>query len=103
MFEILAILAVAPVYFGWWKLGVRVTMSPLEIAKAFEAPLLKNVNSTVGSRGIVSEMGDVNVAFGAAESKVVDNRLGKEFTASRLVIARADRVIRPRKGMRFEE
>ena len=40
-------------------MGVRVTMSPLEIAKAFEAPLLNNVNSAAGSRGIVNDMGDV--------------------------------------------
>lgn len=78
-------------------------MSPLEIAKAFEAPLLNNVNSAGGSRGIVNEMGDVKIAFGTAEAKVVDERLGKEFTTSRLVVAEADRVVRPRRGMRFDE
>ncbi|KAF7185182.1 hypothetical protein HII31_13457 [Pseudocercospora fuligena] len=103
VFEILAIVAIIPVYFGWWKLGVRVTMSPLEIAKAFEAPLLNNVNSAAGSRGIVNDMGDVKIAFGTAEAKVVDERLGKEFTTSRLVIAEADQVVRPRRGMRFDE
>ncbi|KAH8804411.1 hypothetical protein F5884DRAFT_406572 [Xylogone sp. PMI_703] len=37
---VLVLLMVLPNYWGFWLLGRRVSMSPLEIARAFEAPLL---------------------------------------------------------------
>lgn len=40
----LACLAVAPTFWGWWRLGREVSMSPLEIARAFEAPLLQHAD-----------------------------------------------------------
>lgn len=36
-----ACLAIAPTYWGWWRLGRKVSMSPLEIARAFDAPVLR--------------------------------------------------------------
>jgi hypothetical protein len=40
--------AVALTFYGWWELGRQVSLSPLEIATAFDAPLLKPVGSNMG-------------------------------------------------------
>jgi hypothetical protein len=32
------VLLVAPIFWGWWELGRSVTLNPIEIAKAFDAP-----------------------------------------------------------------
>lgn len=101
IFQVFAVLTIIPVYFGFWKLGLRATMSPLDLAKAFEAPLLKNVNSAAGSRGIVKAMGDVKVRLGQATEQRVDDP-EKGFVRSRLAIAEADGVVTPQKGTRFD-
>ncbi|KXT16059.1 hypothetical protein AC579_7103 [Pseudocercospora musae] len=105
--EILAIITIFPIFWGWWKLGVKITMSPLEILKAGEAPLLKGANSGSGSRGIVEEMGDVGVRFGLKEdvTGVVDEegRVRKEGVRRRLVLGEVESVGRPGRGEVFDE
>lgn len=41
---VLACLAILPTYWGWWHLGREVSMSPLEIARAFEAPIMRDTD-----------------------------------------------------------
>ncbi|KAK8172525.1 hypothetical protein BKA80DRAFT_263170 [Phyllosticta citrichinensis] len=41
---VLGLLGALPLYYGWWELGRDVTMSPVEIAKAFDARLLAKTN-----------------------------------------------------------
>ena len=41
------------------------TLSPFDIALAFNAPLLGGINSTAGVGGIVEEVGDLRLKFGA--------------------------------------
>ncbi|PYI14805.1 hypothetical protein BO99DRAFT_291356, partial [Aspergillus violaceofuscus CBS 115571] len=38
---IACVIPVASTFYGWWKIGRPVTMSPIEIAKAFNAPVLR--------------------------------------------------------------
>lgn len=108
LLELLAVVAILPVFWGYWRLGLRVTMSPFEIAKAFEAPLLKEVGSASGSRGVVKGMGDVKVKFGTADEQY--ERLGddtgadeeeKGCTTGTLIIGEADDVTTPRTGTQF--
>lgn len=35
------LVVVASTFYEWWKIGRPITMSPIEIAKAFNAPVLK--------------------------------------------------------------
>jgi hypothetical protein len=42
---IASVLAIGQTFYGWWELGRTVSLSPLEIAKAFNAPLLAQVGS----------------------------------------------------------
>ncbi|KAF7193218.1 hypothetical protein HII31_05444 [Pseudocercospora fuligena] len=107
IFEILAILTIFPIFWGWWKLGVKHTMSPLEILKAGEAPLLKEANSGAGSRGVVEVMGDLRVRFGVREdvTGVVDGegRVKREEVRRRLVLGESESVGRPGRGEGFDE
>lgn len=64
------ILAVLPLYHGWWELGRSVSLNPLEIAKAFGAPLLENVNSNACKSQIVKEVGPERVRYGVVEEKL---------------------------------
>lgn len=71
----ICILCVLPNYWGFWQLGRKVTLGPIEIANAFQAPVLDHPN--VSSRGevkdIVSQIGDRPVQYGEVAGQ---NRLG---------------------------
>ncbi|KAK5164143.1 uncharacterized protein LTR77_010234 [Saxophila tyrrhenica] len=108
LLHFVAIVTIIPVFWGWWTLGVNVTMSPFEIANVFEAPLLRDTKSTAGSRGVVEAVGDAEVKFGAVldtQMTVSMDEKGRDrsycTTTARLAVARAEKVIRPWRGMRF--
>ena len=85
-----------PRYRGWWEIGRPTTLSPLETAKAFGAPLLAECNSNDKVRDLIKNVGDRNVQYGTmrwrgkwdnevtlrlAEVGTVDNvRTGTIFT-----------------------
>ncbi|GME28206.1 uncharacterized protein K452DRAFT_252088 [Neofusicoccum parvum] len=56
--------AVLPLFVGWWRLGRRVSLSPLEVARAFRAPLLEGVEGGGEARDVVREVGGVRVRYG---------------------------------------
>ncbi|KAM0712536.1 hypothetical protein Q7P37_011633 [Cladosporium fusiforme] len=62
---IMASLSIMPTYWGWWRLGRPVSMSPLEIAKAFDAPLMQRAdpNGTAGDH--LRTVGDTRVRYGS--------------------------------------
>jgi hypothetical protein len=45
--SIASILATSLCFWGWWQLGRTVSLSPLEIAKAFDSPLLSQIGSNL--------------------------------------------------------
>jgi hypothetical protein len=59
----LACLAILSTYRGWWLLGRPVSLSPLEIAKAFDAPLLRGVDANETSKDLARAIGDVRVRY----------------------------------------
>lgn len=94
--NILAVLAVLLTFKGWWKLGRDVSMSPLEIAKAFDAPLLRNVesNATCGQIGKQAEGNEVS--YGDVGVQRADGN-----GAARLGFATSRDVNRPAAGSMF--
>ncbi|CAI9627555.1 unnamed protein product [Alternaria burnsii] len=100
--SVLSIIAVGATFYGWWKLGRPFSMGPLELASAFEAPLLKAAGKNAVSddntyRGTAREP---RVQFG--EKVVDDNGQFLSGTANRrLVLGLATDVQRPRKGMMY--
>ncbi|KAK5174616.1 Serine carboxypeptidase 3 [Saxophila tyrrhenica] len=66
--EITCICFVAPTYWGYWRLGRSMSFSPLEIAKAFEAPLLAGCHSNSTGRDLARAVGDMPVKYGSEGS-----------------------------------
>jgi hypothetical protein len=63
--QLLAILAILITFWGFWDLGRSSSLSPLEIAKAFDAPLLSDVLSNSSGREIEKIEGERKVRYGA--------------------------------------
>lgn len=61
----IAVLLVLVTFHGFWHLGRQTTMSPLETAKAFNAPLLRNADSNAEVEVLVKELGPYDVRYGA--------------------------------------
>jgi hypothetical protein len=63
-----AIAAIAPTLWGWWRLGRPVTMSPVEIAMAFQAPCMTDAQSFPLSNAVAEELvanlGEKKIQYG---------------------------------------
>jgi hypothetical protein len=70
--SILSIIAVGATFYGWWELRRAFSMGPLELALAFEAPLLKAAgeDASLGDSAHRSTAREPRVQFG---KKVVDD------------------------------
>jgi len=66
----LALAAVTSIFHGYWHLGRRVTMSPIEIAKAFNAPLLSHEESNASANDLVKSIDARIVRYGAVSVTV---------------------------------
>ncbi|KAI4658130.1 uncharacterized protein J4E79_007111 [Alternaria viburni] len=55
---------VCTVLAGWWHLGREVSLSPIEIAKAFNAPLLVESHPNAEVRGLLKECGEQRLRYG---------------------------------------
>ncbi|KAI9643487.1 hypothetical protein NHQ30_008106 [Ciborinia camelliae] len=64
--------AIFPVFLGWWKLGRTFSQSPIEIAKAFNAPLLNYANSNSGAKALVNGYGHLNVKYSVVDGEAMD-------------------------------
>jgi Protein of unknown function (DUF3176) len=61
------VLLVAPTFWGWWEIGRSVTLNPIEIAKAFDAPFFQGPGSNATERELVRNMGSRLLRYGEAE------------------------------------
>ncbi|CZR68352.1 uncharacterized protein PAC_18251 [Phialocephala subalpina] len=61
---VLAILGVLPTFRGWWEIGRPTTLSPLETAKAFGAPLLAEYNSNEKAEDLIKSIENKKVQYG---------------------------------------
>lgn len=59
----LACLAILSTYWGWWRLGREVSMSPLEIARAFGAPVLETADPNATGDDLKKELGTQKIRF----------------------------------------
>lgn len=72
LLNLLAVSAILPTYRGFWKLGRSVSLSPLEIARAFNAPLLRESASNTTWEQISDRLGTRQIKYG-----YVDQESGK--------------------------
>ena len=63
--SLIAVICVTLTFDGFWLLGRTTTMSPIETAKAFNAPMLQNEDSNANSSALLREIGDRRVQYGA--------------------------------------
>ncbi|KAK5720392.1 hypothetical protein LTR17_015029 [Elasticomyces elasticus] len=104
MLEVMAVMFVLPLFFGWWTLGNAPLLSPMELGLAFDAPCLKEVNSATGSSGVVQKVGDVRLKYGAIytmNGPGIEDGKESERMVCRLGIAQSQDVQQPTRGMRF--
>lgn len=102
--QLLTIIFVLPVFWGWWKIGTDLTLSPFQTGKMLQSPLLSDVNSAAGATGVVRDMGDLRVRFGLVEAENPAKTEGYEMNGthvirSRIGIAPSCVVASPQKGM----
>ncbi|EEP79819.1 predicted protein [Uncinocarpus reesii 1704] len=64
VFTILSAICVALIFSGFWKLGRDVTLSPIEVAKAFNAPTVVSSDSNSTVNTLMKEVGDRQVRYG---------------------------------------
>lgn len=65
VFTLLSTFATIPVFLGWWKLGRNVSLSPIEIAKAFDATALVSSDSNLPAKELLMEVGERQIRYGA--------------------------------------
>lgn len=90
-----------PLFWGYWQLGREVSFSPLELAKAFDAPLLAHVNSNANGEDVARGVDRVYVRYGALRrgDLPVDDADGRPH--EKLGLAVFTEVGRPEKGQCF--
>ncbi|KAN0099206.1 hypothetical protein V8E51_012981 [Hyaloscypha variabilis] len=91
------IMLIVPTFIGWWELGRTVTLDPIEIAKAFDAPLLRGPGSNAPLEKLVKTMGGREVSLGEADSDAVSAVAKKQ-----LKLANPVEVAMPRAGAMYE-
>jgi hypothetical protein len=63
------VLLVAPIFWGWWEIGRSVTLNPIEIAKAFDAPFFQGPGSNATEREIVRNTGSRSLRYGEVDGQ----------------------------------
>jgi hypothetical protein len=71
---LLGVLGALPLFWGWWQLGRAVSLNPLELAKAFRAPLLAGVAHSNADRAeLAGPVGLRRVRYGAVTAAVLED------------------------------
>jgi hypothetical protein len=65
---ILALVLASYLFKGYHALGRKMTMSPVEVAKAFNAPLLASAGSNSEMERLIAQLGLKNIKYGVVES-----------------------------------
>lgn len=91
----IAVFFVTLTFAGYSTLGRSVSMSPLEIAKAFNAPLLEGVDSNADVKSLMRVVGERSVKYGAVSIDAAVDTAGtyavrKEDTQARMAYVASD-------------
>ena len=102
--SLFGILAAIPTFWGWWEDGREVSMSPIEVAKAFDAPLLASADCNATARQLLNQIGSKGVRYGEVRQAAPETR--STDTASplrwrKLVICEASLASKPGIGTTF--
>ncbi|KAK5172819.1 uncharacterized protein LTR77_002939 [Saxophila tyrrhenica] len=67
--QAITVAVVAYTFYGYWRLGRNTTFSPLEMANAFDAPLLRHEDSNMSANQLAKSCGSVEVQYGIARGR----------------------------------
>jgi hypothetical protein len=95
----LASISVVPLLMYWWRLGRDVSLSPIEIARAFSAPELMDSGSNLDASRLVKEIGSREVRYGVVAFQSADGYWGQ--TTSELAFGHSGVVQAPQKGEQY--
>lgn len=74
---IVVVALIIPSFWGYWELGRKVTLGPLEIANAFEAPAFSHLNTGAGGvEGVLKTVGKERVQYGARQQSEAGVKYG---------------------------
>ena len=65
----LTVFAVVPLFWHWWCLGRDVSLSPIEIARAFGAPELAGSGSNLDAERLIKDIGAKDVRYGVVTTQ----------------------------------
>lgn len=94
---IVCVVLVLPTFIGWWELGRSVSLNPLELAKAFDAPLMNGPGSNAPLHELVNTMGMRTVRYGE-----IDGYGSGQVSRRELKLADPRGLVRPSAGMVYE-
>ena len=105
--QLVVVMLILPLFWGWWTLGSDLTLSPFNIALAFDAPMLRTINSAAGAKGVVQELGGTKVQLGMVQPHDKVDTLGnypeEGYTSGRLGVGFSQDVVQPQEGDIFRE
>ncbi|KAI9887435.1 MAG: hypothetical protein M1823_000772 [Watsoniomyces obsoletus] len=105
--SVLGVVVVIPTFYGYWILGRTVSMSPVETAKAFNAPLLRSMDSNAEVQHLLKEVGSRPARYGMisiTDGKAITNDVALPYDhplEQRLEMASQDYVRPPNTGGRY--
>jgi hypothetical protein len=101
--SLLSILSVAPIFWGWRRLGREVTLSPIEIAKAFDPAVLSSTYSNSTVKNLLKEIGDKRVRYGALDvpKSPYGEASSDQNVSQKIAISELGSVTRPNEGSLF--
>jgi len=85
---------IAPTFIRWWELDHSVTLDPIEIAKAFDTPLLQGSGSNAPLSELIRTMGPRELRLGDTETHT-----GTPMEMRELKLADPVEVTMPRAGV----
>jgi hypothetical protein len=86
--------------YGWWNAGLELSLSPLQMAKAFGSPMFGVIHSGAGATGIVENAGDWRLRLGLVDNcgSEADENVGL-YPNFRIGTDHSTRVSEPQKGL----
>lgn len=102
----IAIACVSLTFRGYWRLGREFSMGPIEIATAFNAPMLRGAESNADAKTLLDEVGGQPVKYGAVGTSETNGTVGDGYGTDvlpniRLQMADPRFVRTPQEGWRF--
>lgn len=76
--SLVGVAAILPLYYGFWEMGRQVSLNPLEIARAFGAPIMNGLDGNTTPGMIAVERGGMAVKYGALDRYGQEKRLRVE-------------------------